>query len=435
MLDPHLVASNPELVRDALSRRNGAADHLAALDRLIATNVRRREVQTEADPLRADRNTLSREVGGLMKAGRAAEAEAIKARVKAGADRLALLEEELRALETAETDQLMRLPNLIDERVPRGHSDADNLEVARWGSPPKLAFEALSHDDLGERLGILDMARAAKLSGARFSVLKGAAARLDRALIAFFLDRARERGYQEVAVPYIVSRATMTGTGQLPKFEADLFKLSVPLNGDDAFLIPTAEVPVTNLHADEILDEADLPLSYASFTPCFRAEAGSYGRDTRGMLRQHQFHKVELVKITTPEQAIEQHELLTTHATLLLEELGLPYRKMMLCSGDCSPSARVCYDLEVWLPSQQTYREISSCSHFGDYQARRMKLRYRPTGGGKARLCHTINGSGLAVGRTLVAILENYQQADGGVIIPEALRPYMGGLDRIAPKE
>ena len=435
MLDPHLIASNPELVREHLSRRSGAAEHVATLDRLVAVNARRREVQAEGDTLRAERNTLSKAVGALMKAGRAEEAEATKAAVRAGAERLGVLDGELAGLEADEASLILSLPNLLDPRVKAGRSDEDNVEVSRWGTPRTLDFEPLSHDELGAKLGIIDMERASKLSGARFSVLKGAGARLDRALIAFFLDRARERGYTEVSVPYIVSRTTMTGTGQLPKFEADLFKLSADLNGDAAYLIPTAEVPVTNLHRDEIIDEAALPIKYACFTPCFRAEAGSYGRDTRGMLRQHQFHKVELVKFVTPERGVAEHEALTEDAMALLRELELPFRQMMLCSGGTGAGAAVCYDLEVWLPSQGTYREISSCSLFTDFQARRLKARYRPEGGGKPRLLHTINGSGLAVGRTLVAILENYQQADGSIIVPVALRPYMGGLDRIVPHE
>lgn len=431
MLDPSLVASQPDLVRANLSRRSGASEHLAILDRLVAVNARRREVQTESDQLRAERNALSKEVGALMKGGRQAEAEAIKARVREGASRLEVLDAELKTLEADEAALILSLPNLLDPRVPAGRGEEDNVVVATWGEPPALAFTPRSHDEIGAKLDIIDMERAAKLSGARFSVLKGAGARLDRALIAFFLDRAGANGYTEVATPYIVSRTTMTGTGQLPKFEADLFRLAGELNGDQAFLIPTAEVPVTNLHRDEILEEKQLPISYACFTPCFRAEAGSYGRDTRGMLRQHQFHKVEMVKFTTPERGVADHELLTSHAEGLLQALGLPYRKVMLCSADTGAGAAICYDLEVWLPSQGVYREISSCSLFTDFQARRLKLRYRPEGGGKPRLCHTINGSGLAVGRTVVAILENYQQADGSVIVPEVLRPYMGGLDRI----
>lgn len=435
MLDPHLVASQPELVRENLSRRAGAAEHLATLDRVVATNIRRREVQTEGDQLRAERNALSKEVGLLMKAGKRDEAEAIKARVREGGARMEQLDRELAQLEAEESGLLLRLPNLLDPRVPVGRGEEDNVEISRWGEPRRFDFEPKPHDEVGEKLGILDNERASKLSGARFSVLKGEGSRLDRALIAFFLDRAAKSGYTEVSVPYVVSRTTMTGTGQLPKFEADMFRLAEPLNGEDAFLIPTAEVPVTNLHRDEILDERQLPISYASFTPCFRAEAGSYGRDTRGMLRQHQFHKVELVKIVTPEQARAEHEALTKNAMDLLVELGLPYRQVMLCGADTGAGAAICYDLEVWLPSQGVYREISSCSCYSDYQARRMKLRYRPDGGGKPRHCHTINGSGLAVGRTLVAILENYQEADGSVIVPEVLRPFMGGLDRIRPRE
>jgi len=300
------------------------------------------------------------------------------------------------------------------------------------------------HDEVAAGLGGLDTERAAKLSGARFAVLKGHVARLERALANFFLDmHVQEHGYTECAVPYIVGRSALEGTGQLPKFEEDLFRLSEELNGRDAFLIPTAEVPLTNLHAGEILSEADLPLAFVAFTPCFRAEAGSYGKDTKGLIRQHQFHKVELVRVTTPETAAEEHEALTAHAEACLRALKLPYRKMRLCSGDIGFSATHCYDLEVWLPGQGAFREISSCSHCGDFQARRMQLRYRPAqapaeGGKKNQaakpvLCHTINGSGLAVGRALVAVLENYQDDDGSVEVPEVLRPYMGGLERIQP--
>jgi seryl-tRNA synthetase len=291
-----------------------------------------------------------------------------------------------------------------------------------------MHFVPRDHVTIGEGLGLLDFERAAKLSGTRFAVYKGGLAALERALVNWFIDVAtRRNGYTELLVPYIVSRRTMTGTGQLPKFEQDLFKLSAPLNGQDAFLIPTAEVPVTNLHADEILSHEELPIAYCAFTPCFRAEAGSHGRDVRGLTRQHQFHKVELVRLSTPEQGAEQHEVLTRHAELLLEELGLPYRRMLLCSGDVGNGSAITYDLEVWLPGQNQYREISSCSWFSDYQARRMSLRFR-NAEGKVQIAHTINGSGLAVGRTVIAILENYQQADGSVIVPEVLRPWMGGL-------
>ena len=432
MLDPNAVSTDPDLFRESLKRRHASDEVLASLDRLIAVIARRREVQTETDGLRAEKNTLSKEIGQLMRTGERARAEELKAAVKASGDRQSSLEAERASLEGEEADLLLGLPNLLDPIVPEGAGEHDNVEVSRWGTPAPMDFEPVSHDELGARLGIIDSERAAKLAGARVTVLRGAGARLERALISFFLDRATARhGYEEVMVPYMVNRATMTGTGQLPKFEADLFKLSGELNGSDVYLIPTAEVPVTNLHRDEILEEAELPKSYACFTPCFRAEAGSYGRDTRGLLRQHQFHKVELVKITTPERGREEHELLTSHAEALLVELELPYRKMLLCSADISANARICYDLEVWLPSQGTFREISSCSHFGDYQARRMRMRYRPEGGGKPRLCHTINGSGLAVGRTLVAVMENHQQADGSIRVPEALKPWMGGLDRI----
>ncbi|MDP6931668.1 MAG: serine--tRNA ligase [Myxococcota bacterium] len=436
MLDPRLVADQPDLVRGHLERRYAGPEILGDLDRVTQVIVRRRAVQSEGDQLRADRKRLSKQVGQLMREGRTEEAEAAKAQVRTGADALQRLEQEERALEGEQRTLLMGLPNLLDDAVPPGKSDTDNVLVRTWGEVREMDFEPLSHDELGARLGILDAERAAKLSGARFAVLHGSAARIERALVNYFLDRAtRTNGYREVMVPYMVSRTTMEGTGQLPKFEDDAFRISDPVNGQDAFLVPTAEVPVTNLHRDEILSEDQLPLSYACFTPCFRAEAGSYGKDTRGLIRQHQFHKVEMVKITTPEQSPSAHEALTGHAQGLLEELGLPYRTVRLCAGDISANARLCMDLEVWLPSQATYREISSCSNFGDFQARRMALRYRPAGGGKARLCHTINGSGLAVGRTLVAILENYQQADGTVVVPEALRPFADGLDRITGEE
>jgi seryl-tRNA synthetase len=327
----------------------------------------------------------------------------------------------------------MGIPNLLHPDVPDGDSEEDNVYVRQWGTP--RADITPAHVEIGEALGIVDLERAAKLSGTRFVVLRGAAARLERALIQFFLDTATEKhGYTEVMVPYMVHRSAMEGTGQLPKFEADMFRLASPLNGQDMFLIPTAEVPVTNLHRDELLDEASLPIKYACFTPCFRAEAGSAGRDVRGMIRTHQFHKVELVWLTTPERADADHEALVSHAEALLQALELPYRVSLLCAADISANASRCYDLEVWLPSQGKYREISSCSTFSDYQARRMQCRYRPAvegGKGKPKLVTTLNGSALAVGRTVVAILENHLQADGSVRIPEALRPYMGGLDAI----
>jgi len=435
MLDPKLVENEPDRVRAALTLRNAGDDALSALDRIAGINARRRELIQEGDACRGLRNELSPQIGKLYKEGRGAEAGELKARVAEASKRAKVCEAEQDGLEAERDALLLGLPNLVDERVPPGKGEEDNVEVRQWGDKPACDFEPKTHDELGDALGILDFEAGAKLAGARFTVLRGAAAKLERGLVNFFLHMAEEHGYTEVMVPYIVWRETMEGTGQLPKFEDDLFKLSDPLNGQDGFLIPTAEVPVTNLHRDEIVAEDDLPLAYCCFTPCFRAEAGSYGRDTKGLIRQHQFHKVELVRITTPADGDAQHELLTAHAEACLQALGLHYRVMRLCGGDISFTAQHCYDLEVWLPGQQKYREISSCSVFGDFQARRMKLRYRPNAVDgkkqKPRLATTINGSALAVGRTLVAILENYQQADGSVVIPEALRPFVGGLDRI----
>jgi seryl-tRNA synthetase len=431
MLDPRLIASQPEVIRASLIRRHASEQSLSDLDRLTAMIERRRELQTETDDLRGERNRASKEIGALFRAGNRDAANALRDEASRLGERLDILEGELKSLVEQEEALILGLPNLIDDRVPDGKGDEENTEVHRWGAPRQLDFEPRDHHDIGVGLGILDFSRAAGLAGSRFSVLRGPAARLERALINLFIDKATEAGYQELMVPYMVNRESITGTGQLPKFEEDLFRIAGQVNGSDAFLIPTAEVPVTALHQGEILAAEDLPLRYAAFTPCFRAEAGSYGRDTRGLIRQHQFHKVELVHITTAEQSEAEHERLTRHAETLLELLELPYRRMMLCGGDIGFGARLCYDLEVWLPGQGAYREISSCSNCGDFQGRRLKLRYRPEGGGKPNFCHTLNGSGLAVGRTLLAILENYQQEDGTVIVPDALRPYMG-LDRIA---
>ncbi len=433
MLDRNVVADTPELVAESLARRNAPQEVRDSLDALVALIGRRRELTAETDELRAERNRMTREIGPLMKAGKKAEAEPLRHAVNELGARLSLLEEERKLLEEREVVDLMGLPNLLDPRVPPGLDESHNVELRRIGEPRSFDFEVKDHVALGEALGILDFHRAANLSGARFPLMRGDGARLERALINFFLERAAGAGYTEHVVPYIVSRQTMTGTGQLPKFEADLFKLAGELNGGDAYLIPTAEVPLTNIHAGEILEEEQLPLRYTAFTPCFRSEAGSYGKDVRGLMRQHQFHKVELVQITTADQGPNQHEEMTAHAESLLTELGLPYRVELLCGGDISANARVCYDLEVWLPGQQAYREISSLSWCGSYQGRRMGLRYRPAGGGKPRTAHTLNGSGLAVGRTVVAILENYQQADGTVEIPKVLRPWMGGQERIEP--
>lgn len=442
MLDPRDIADDPERARLNLRRRRAGADAFASVDRILALQASRGELVLERDQLRADRNSLSKAIGDLYKQGRAAEAEAAKEQVAAGKIRIDELET---ALETLEADLLalaMDLPNQLDPTVPDGDGEEHNPVVASWGAPRAFEFTPQSHVEVAERLGMLDLERAAKLAGARFSVLYGAGARLERALINFFLDlHTTEHGYQEVMVPYMAHRRIFEGTGQLPKFEAEMFKLAGQVNGADTFLIPTAEVPVTNLHREEILDEEQLPIKYVCFTPCFRAEAGSAGRDVRGLMRVHQFHKVELVWLSTPEASAAAHEALTAHAEAALRLLELPYRKVLLCSGDTSFGAARCYDLEVWLPSQERYREVSSCSNFGDFQARRMSLRYRPVaeGGKKAkpRLAHTLNGSGLAVGRTLLALLENHQQADGSVLIPAALRPYMG-VERImlpAPAE
>jgi len=435
MLDRRLIIEHTDQVRASLAKRHADEASIAAVDRIVEMNDLRKSVNTETDTLRAKRNALSKSIGPLMREGKKEEAEPLKAEVKAFGDRLTELETQLKELEDEQTNLLLGIPNVLDERVPQGKTEDDNEVVRTWGDIPDLAFEAKDHHDIGTELGILDFPSAAKISGARFSVLKGAGARLERALINWFIDQGVDAGYREVMVPYIVSRTAMVGTGQLPKFEDDAFKVSHSVAGEDAFLISTAEIPVTNLHRDEIIDEDNLPLKYVCFTPCFRAEAGSYGRDTRGLIRQHQFHKVEMVKIVAPAQAITEHESLTADAEQLLQKLGLPYRTVILCGGDVGFTAKICYDIEVWLPGQSAYREISSCSHFGDFQARRAKIRFRPEGGGKAVLAHTINGSGLAVGRTLVAILENYQQEDGSVKVPKVLQPYMGGLDRITTVE
>lgn len=435
MLDPRILADDPDLVKAHLARRNADEALISSVDRLVELRDLRNKLVAEGDELRAARNTLSKQIGGLMREGKRDEAEAIKSQVAAGKERIAAIDVEVAGLETERHDLSMALPNLVHDDVPPGKGDEDNVEMRRWGTPRPDTTD--SHVEIAERLGILDVDRSTKLAGARFAVLKGLGARLERALINFFLDvHTGEHGYTELMVPYIAHRSVLEGTGQLPKFEADLFKLEGELNGQDAFLIPTAEVPVTNLHREEILDASELPRRYVAFTPCFRSEAGSAGKDVRGLIRQHQFHKVELVWVVEPDAAEAAHETLTSHAEAILQKLGLPYRAMMLCGGDISQAAYKCTDLEVWLPSQGSFREISSCSNFGTYQARRMSLRYRPepTNGkkAKARPAATLNGSGLAVGRTLVAILENYVQEDGSVEIPEALRPWMGGIERIS---
>jgi seryl-tRNA synthetase len=433
MLDARFVAENPDLVRDHLARRQSDAQTLAIPARIAALTERRSALLQEAEAGRAKRNQLSPQIGRMMKAGKREEADTLKLEVKRAAEAIKAADEQLGGIESERDGLLMALPNLLHGSVPDGKGEHENVEVRRWGAPPEMDFTPKPHDELAADLGLLDQEQSARISGARFAVLHGSLARMERALINFFVDTHTEKhGYQEVMVPYVVWRTAMEGTGQLPKFEQDAFKLAEPLNGQDAFLIPTAEVPVTNLFRGELMLAEDLPKALVCFTPCFRSEAGSYGKDTRGLIRQHQFHKVEMVRITTAENAEAEHQALTGHAEAILKALGLHFRTVALCSGDVGFSASLCYDLEVWLPGQQAFREISSCSLFGDYQSRRMKMRYRPDGEkSKPQFCHTTNGSGLAVGRTLVAILENYQQADGSVVVPEVLRGYMGGLDRI----
>ena len=420
MLDPAYLKDRLADVEIRLrSRGLDASTELAALAQI---EQERRTLIPLVENLKRDQNSAGEAVAKAKKEGRdpaemfvASKARAAEIREREAA--LQQIEERRRAI-------LLTLPNLPHESVPMGSSSADNQEVRRWGVPPTFDFEPKPHWEIGQALGILDFERAARMSGARFAVLSGAGARLERALINFMLDlHTREHGYREVEPPFMVNRAALTGTGNLPKFEQDLFKIA----GDwDLFLIPTAEVPLTNLHREEILDGRQLPLKYTAYTPCFRSEAGSYGADVRGLIRQHQFDKVELVKFTTAEQSHTELEALTRDAETVLERLGLAYRRVLLCTGDMGFASAKTYDIEVWLPSQKTYREISSCSNCEAYQARRAEIRYRPDGTGKAQLAHTLNGSGLAVGRTLIAILENGQQKDGSVVIPEALQSHFG---------
>lgn len=426
MLDLNRIRNQPEEVARGLARKGVPAE---AVERLVASDAAWRKAIAESDRLKALRNDLSRKIGARKKAGE--ETEAAQAEVREIGDRVKQLEQE-----ALESEQLLRrlmleTPNIPSAAVPDGPDESCNRVEKVWGAPPTFSFEPRAHDELGVALGILDFERAAKMSGARFVVYVGAGAALERALISFMLDLHTTRhGYTEVIPPYLVKAHALEGTGNLPKFEADLFKV----DGGAFYLIPTAEVPVTNLHRDEILEEESLPISYCAFTPCFRSEAGSYGKDTKGMIRQHQFHKVELVKYSKPEESYQELEKLTLDAESVLEALGLCYRRVTLCAGDMSFSSAKTYDLEVWLPSQKRFREISSCSDFEDFQARRANIRYRPEGGGKPRFVHTLNGSGLAVGRTVVAILENYQQADGSIVIPEPLRPYMHGQTLITAR-
>jgi seryl-tRNA synthetase len=430
MLDVNFVRAHLDLVRAKLEQRGFPLD---ALDQFTELDERRRRLVRRRDELNALRNRESQEIGKLMKAGQKDEADSRRAAVRDTGDQIGAAEAELGTVESGLNNLLVTIPNLPDDSVPVGRDESANQEVKRWGTPAAIDFAPRDHVDLATALGLLDLERAAKISGARFAILTGMGARLERALINFCLDlQTRQHGYSEVVPPFIVNAQALFGTGQLPKFEGDLFKLT---DERGLYLIPTAEVPLTNLYADEILDGARLPIKLTAYTPCFRSEAGSYGKDTRGLIRQHQFDKVELVKITRPEDSFDELEKLTRDAETVLELLELPYRRVTLSTGDMGFSAAKTYDLEVWLPSQNTYREISSCSNCTDFQARRAQIRFRRGPKAKLEFAHTLNGSGMAIGRLWLALLENYQRADGGVVIPEALRPYLGGLTAIESKK
>jgi seryl-tRNA synthetase len=428
MLDLNFVRDHLPRVEEMLRQRG--ADPAAVLKDFRDVDTQRRQAITEAETMKARRNKASEDIAKLRKAGH--DATAAIAETKDLREQIQTREKTATDLDARLQDILSGIPNVPHESVPVGHSAEENVEVRRWGAPPKFDFTPKPHWDLGAELGVLDLERAVKLTGARFAVYWDLGAKLERALANFMLDlHTREHGYTEVLPPFLVNSESMYGTGQLPKFAADSFR--VPHGEKDLWLIPTAEVPVTNLYRDEILDAARLPISLTAYTPCFRSEAGSYGKDVRGIIRQHQFQKVELVKFSRPEDSYEEHEKLTRNAETVLQKLGLHYRTVTLCTGDMGPSSAKTYDIEVWLPGQQLFREISSCSNIESYQARRANIRYRPEGKNKTEFVHTLNGSGLAVGRTWVAIVENYQQADGSVIIPEVLRPYIGA-ERITAK-
>ena len=420
------VRENPELVMDAMRKRNANVN----LDEFLELEKKRRELTLQVEALKSQRNAASQEIGKMKKAGENADAQ--MAEVRALGDKIAEDDKELKDIEARLKEILMTIPNMPAADTPVGSSDADNPVVRTWREPAKFAFEPQAHWDIGEKLNILDVERAGKVSGARFTFYRGLGSRLERSVINFFLDiHTGEKGYTEFFPPFIVNKDSMQGTGQLPKFAEDMFKLE----GLDYYLIPTAEVPITNLHRDEILSGDDLPLYYTAYSACFRAEAGSAGRDTRGLIRQHQFNKVELVKFTKPEDSWDELEKLTANAEKVLQLLELPYRVVRLCTGDIGFSSAATYDLEVWLPAANCYREISSCSNFLDFQARRANIRFRRDTKSKPEFVHTLNGSGVAVGRTVAAILENYQQADGSVIVPKVLRPYMGCDVIEAPKK
>ena len=421
MLDIKMIRENPDKVNELLKRRNPEL----SIDAILDVDEERRQIQTKADELRAKRKSESQKIGMMKKNGE--NTDAIQEEVRVLGDEIKALEEKQVELDEKQRDMLLRTPNIPDETTPIGSSDADNVEVSKWGEPTKFNFEFKAHWDLCEEKNIVDFERGVKLSQSRFTLYRGKGARLERAVINFFLNEHTEKqGYEEILPPFMANAATMTGTGQLPKFKDDMYKCV----DEDLYLIPTAEVPVTNIYANEILSEDDLPKYMTAYTPCFRREAGSAGKDTRGLIRVHQFNKVELVKLCTPETSPEEHEKLTEDAEDMLKKLNLPFRRVALSTGDIGFSANKCWDLEVWMPSYNAYKEISSCSNFGDYQARRANIRYKDKTTGKTRFVHTINGSGLAVGRTVAAIIENFQQEDGTIIIPEVLRPYTG-FDKI----
>lgn len=421
MLDIKLIRENPEKINELLKRRNPEL----SINEVIAIDEERRKIQTKADELRAKRKSESQKIGLMKKNGE--NTDEIQEDVRVLGDEIKELEEKQNALDFKQRDILLHIPNIPDETTPIGASDADNVEVYKWGEPRKFDFEYKAHWDLCEEKNLVDFERGVKLSQSRFTLYRGKGSRLERAIINFFLDYHTEKqGYEEILPPFMANSATMTGTGQLPKFAEDMYKCE----NEDLYLIPTAEVPVTNIYSGEILSEEDLPKYMTAYTPCFRREAGSAGKDTRGLIRVHQFNKVELVKLCTPETSKEEHEKLTEDAEKMLQLLELPYRREALSTGDIGFSANKCWDLEVWMPSYNAYKEISSCSNYGDYQARRANIRYKEKATGKTRFVHTINGSGLAVGRTFAAIVENYQQADGTIIIPEVLRKYTG-FDKI----
>jgi seryl-tRNA synthetase len=422
MLDLKFIRDNPELIADGMRNKGEGID----LDQLLALDEKRRTIIQDVEDLKRKRNEVSSQVAKLKKQGQ--DASAIIEETRYVSQKIKELDDELSKYEGEMEDLLLRIPNVPHESVPLGKDESDNIEVRRWGTPKTFSFEEKAHWDIGTSLDILDFERAAKISGARFAIYKGQGARLARSLITYMLDlHTGEHGYHEIYPPYLVNSNSMLGTGQLPKFGEDMFKCA----GTDYYLIPTAEVPVTNIRRDEILSEEELPTYYVAYTACFRSEAGAYGKDTRGLIRQHQFDKVELVKYTSPEKSYDELEKLVANAEEVLRRLNIPYRVVSICTGDLGFSAAKKYDLELWMPSYGRYVEISSCSNFEDFQARRANIRYRPTGGGKLRFVHTLNGSGLAVGRCFAAILENYQNEDGSVTIPEVLRPYMGGIDRI----